>query len=336
MKIRIAINGLGRIGRCVLRAIFEYKMQDIEVVAINGPAEIDQHIHLLKYDSVHGVFRSKVEKGIGDEIIIDGTKIPLLRKKSIEDINWKQFNVDIVLECTGKFTSFEDLKKHIASGAKKVILSAPAKEPNVKTIVVGVNEDKLSSGDEIISVGSCTTNCLAPIAKILDEKFGIEKGFMTTIHSYTGDQNNIDGSHKDLRRARACALSMIPTSTGAAKALGLVLPNLTGKLDGSAIRVPTPNVSAVDLCFLSKQNVTKEDVNQAILEASNEKLFGIIKFETEPLVSIDFNHTKESSIFDSLETKVTGQNFVRVLSWYDNEWGFSCRMIDLARIFSKK
>src|SRR5574343_1898418 len=330
MKTKIAINGLGRIGRCVLRAVFDYKIENVEIVAVNGPAEIDQHIHLIKYDSIHGTFASNVSKNVDDIIVIDGKQIPLLREKSIENIDWKKFDVDIVLECTGKFTSFLDAQKHINSGAKKVIISAPAKEPEVKTVVMGVNENVLTKDDLIVSVGSCTTNCLAPIAKILDQKFGIEKGFMTTIHSYTGDQNNIDGSHKDLRRARACAVSMIPTSTGAAKAIGLVLPNLTGRLDGSAIRVPTPNVSAVDLCFLSKTNVTKNQINESILEAANSSLKGIIRFETQPLVSVDFNHTKESSIFDSLETKVTEGNFVRILSWYDNEWGFSCRMIDLA------
>ena len=332
--VKIAINGLGRIGRCVLRAIFEENIQEIDIVAVNGPAEIDQHVQLLQYDSIHGRFPFPITHD-GSNIIIQGKKIPLLREKEVEKINWKQFGVDVVLECTGKFTKTDDLHKHIASGAKKVILSAPAKSDSVKTIVFGVNHENLSKNDEIISIGSCTTNCLAPVAKALNDAIGIKKGFMTTIHSYTGDQNIVDGSHKsDIRRARAAAISMVPTSTGAAKAIGLVLPELKGKLDGAAIRVPTPNVSVVDLTFEASINTTKEEVLSAIKFASEGKMKGILRFEEKPLVSVDFNHTPESSIFDALETKVLEGNMVRILSWYDNEWGFSCRMLDVAKLWN--
>ncbi len=331
---KIAINGLGRIGRCVLRAIFEENIQGIDVVAVNGPAEIDQHVQLLQYDSIHGRFPFPVTHD-GSNIIIQGKKIPLLREKEVEKIDWKKFGVDVVLECTGKFTKTEDLQKHISSGAKKVILSAPAKSDSVKTIVFGVNHENLSKNDAIISIGSCTTNCLAPVAKVLNDAIGIKKGFMTTIHSYTGDQNIVDGSHKsDLRRARAAAVSMVPTSTGAAKAIGLVLPELKGKLDGAAIRVPTPNVSVVDLTFEALRNTTKEEVLSAIKTASEAKMKNILRFEEKPLVSVDFNHTPESSIFDALETKVLEGNMVRILSWYDNEWGFSCRMLDVAKLWN--
>ena len=334
--VKIAINGLGRIGRCILRAVFEENIEGIEIVAVNGPAEISQHVHLLQYDSIHGRFPFEITH---DEtnIIINGKKIPLLREKEIEKIDWKKFGNDVVvLECTGKFTKTEDLQKHINSGALKVILSAPAKSSDVKTVVFGVNNNVLTASDSIISIGSCTTNCLAPFAKVLHEKIGINKGFMTTIHSDTGDQNVVDGSHKsDMRRARACGVSMVPTSTGAAKAIGLVLPELKGKLDGSAIRVPTPNVSVVDLTFEASRKTTIEEVNELLKNASEGELSGILGFQTKPLVSIDFNHTSYSSIVDSLETKVIGGNMVRVLSWYDNEWGFSIRMLDVAKFWNK-
>ncbi len=330
--VKIAINGLGRIGRCVLRAVFEENIEGIEVVAVNGPAEIEQHVHLLQYDSTHGRFPFPITHD-GSNIIIQGKKIPLIREKEVENINWGKFETDVVLECTGKFTKIEDLQKHINSGAKKVILSAPAKSDDVKTIVFGVNHNILENSDNIISIGSCTTNCLAPIAKALNDAIGIKKGFMTTIHSYTGDQNILDGSHKsDIRRARSAACSMVPTSTGAAKAIGLVLPELKGKLDGSAIRVPTPNVSVVDLTFEAGRDTTKEEVLEAIKFASENSMKGVLRFETRPLVSIDFNHTPESSIFDALETKVVGGNMVRILSWYDNEWGFSVRMLDVSKL----
>ena len=330
--VKIAINGLGRIGRCVLRAVFEENIQGIEVVAVNGPAEIEQHVHLLQYDSTHGRFPFPITHD-GSNIIINDKKIPLIREKDLEKIDWAKFGVDVVLECTGKFTKREDLQKHITAGAKKVILSAPAKTDDVKTIVFGVNHHILEKSDTIISIGSCTTNCLAPVAKALNDTIGIKKGFMTTIHSYTGDQNILDSSHKgDIRRARSAACSMVPTSTGAAKAIGLVLPELKGKLDGSAIRVPTPNVSVVDLTFEANRDTTKEEVLEAIKFAAENSMKGVLRFETSPLVSIDFNHTPESSIFDALETKVIGGNMVRILSWYDNEWGFSCRMLDVSKL----
>ncbi|MFT4967937.1 MAG: glyceraldehyde 3-phosphate dehydrogenase [Candidatus Deianiraeaceae bacterium] len=330
--VRIAINGLGRIGRCVLRAIFEEKIEGVELVVVNGPAEIEQHVNLLQNDSIHG----RCPFGISHDeqnIIINNKKIPLTRERDIANINWANYKVDIVMECTGKFTTAEDLQRHIVQGAKKVMLSSPAKSGNIKTIIHGVNNDILTKNDRIISIGSCTTNCLAPLAKALNDAVGIEKGIMTTIHSYTGDQNLVDGSHKDPRRARAASLSMVPTSTGAAKAIGLVLPELNGKLDGSAIRVPTPNVSVVDLTFEASRSTTKEEVISIIKNASENGMKNVLKVEERPLVSIDFNHTPYSSIFDAMETKVLGGNMVRVLSWYDNEWGFSCRMLDLAKFW---
>lgn len=333
MKVKVAINGFGRIGRCVLRALFEEKIEGIEVVCINGPAVISQHAHLFEFDSVHGRFKGEV---LHDEnnLIINGKKIKVLKEKEISNLPWKEMEIDVVLECTGIFTSKEGASLHLKQGAKKVIISAPAKEKDVKTIVMGVNDEILSAKDEIISIGSCTTNCLAPLAKVLNAKIGIVKGFMTTIHAYTGDQNILDASHKgDLRRARAAAISMVPTSTGAAKALGLVLPELAGKLDGSAVRVPVPNVSVVDLCFISEKQVSVEEVNAFLKEASAGEMKGVLGFETKPLVSTDFNHNPNSSIVDALETKVVGGNFVRVLSWYDNEWGFSIRMLEASKLW---
>lgn len=333
MTIRIAINGFGRIGRCITRAIFESDNKDIELVAINGPAAIEMQIHLLKYDSIHGKF-SKEVRADGNNIVIDGKKIPLFGQRDIAQLSWKELNVDIVMECTGAFTDKESASKHIAAGAKKVIISAPAKSDDVKTIVYGVNDGNITADDKVISIGSCTTNCLAPVAKLLNDSVGIEKGFMTTVHAYTNDQNIVDASHKDLRRARAAAMSMIPTSTGAAKAIGLVLPELKGKLDGGAIRVPTANVSMVDLNFLAKKNTSKEEINQIIKSAiaNDKKTARVLQFVDEPLVSIDFNHTTHSSCFDSTQTKVLGGNMVKVCSWYDNEWAFSIRMLDVARL----
>lgn len=331
MTIRVAINGLGRIGRCVTRAIFEEaKYHDIELVAVNGPAAAETQKHLLKYDSIHGKFSKSIEVG-ENSLIIDGKKIPLFAERDPKKLPWGELKVDIVFECTGAFTDHKDAAQHITAGAKKVIISAPAKGDDVKTIVYGVNEDKLSKDDVVISVGSCTTNCLAPVAKALNDAIGIEKGFMTTIHAYTNDQNIVDGSHKDLRRARAATLSMIPTSTGAAKAIGLVLPELKGKLDGGAIRVPTPNVSMVDLNFLAKKETSKEEVNEIMKKAAAGKMKEVLQYTSEPLVSIDFNHSPYSSCFDSTQTKVMG-NFVKVASWYDNEWGFSLRMLDIAKL----
>jgi glyceraldehyde 3-phosphate dehydrogenase len=332
MTIRIAINGLGRIGRCVTRAIFEdARYSNIELVAVNGPAPIETQIHLLKYDSIHGRFSKSVEAAEGS-LIIDGKLVKLFGERDPKKLPWSDLKIDVVLECTGAFTKYDDAAQHIIAGAKKVILSAPAKEDSVRTIVFGVNDEMLQEDDKVISVGSCTTNCLAPIAKALNDAVGIEKGFMTTIHAYTNDQNIVDNSHKDLRRARACAMSMIPTSTGAAKALGLVLPELKGKLDGGAVRVPTANVSMVDLNFIAKKDTTKEEINDAMRKAAMGKMKNILQIVEEPLVSIDFNHNSYSSCFDTTQTKVIGGNMVKVASWYDNEWGFSQRMLDVASI----
>ncbi len=328
MTIRVAINGLGRIGRCVARAIFENpEYQNIELVAVNGSAPIETQRHLLKYDSIHGRFTKSVEISDGN-LVIDGKKVKLVAERDPKKLPWKELKIDVVLECTGAFTKQSDAAQHITAGAKKVIISAPAKEDSVKTIIFGVNDEILNASDEIISVGSCTTNCLAPIAKALNDSIGIEKGFMTTIHAYTNDQNVVDNAHKDLRRARACAMSMIPTSTGAAKAIGLVLPELKGKLDGGAIRVPTANVSMVDLSFIAKKETSIAEVNEAIKKAASGRMKRVLQIVEEPLVSIDFNHTNYSSCFDITQTKVMG-NFVKVCSWYDNEWAFSLRMLDV-------
>lgn len=332
---RVAINGLGRIGRCVLRALFEdEKYSNIELVAINASASAETLKHLLKYDSIHGKFSKDVE--IGEKsLIINKKRITLVSERDPKKLPWKDLNIDIVFECTGAFTDYKDAVLHVESGAKKVIISAPAKGDDVKTIVYGVNHDKLQDSDQVISVGSCTTNCLAPIAKVLNDAIGIEQGFMTTIHAYTNDQNIVDNAHKDLRRARACALSMIPTSTGAAKAIGLVLPELKGKLDGGAIRVPTANVSMVDLSFVAKKQTTIAEINESLKKAANGTMKGVLQFVDEPLVSIDFNHSSYSSCFDSTQTKVMG-NLVKVCSWYDNEWAFSLRMADIAQLIKFK
>ena len=335
MTIRVAINGLGRIGRCVLRALYENsEYQNIELVAVNGPAPLETHKHLLKYDSIHGRFSKTVEVG-ENCLIVDGKKVQVFAERDPKKLPWKDLKIDIVLECTGAFTDYKDAKQHIEAGAKKVVISAPAKGDNVKTIVYGVNDSSLNKDDEVISVGSCTTNCLAPVVKVLNDAIGIEKGFMTTIHAYTNDQNVVDNSHKDLRRARACAMSMIPTSTGAAKAIGLVLPELKGKLDGGAIRVPTANVSMVDLNFIAKRETSVEEVNNAVRNAVKGNMARALQIVDEPLVSIDFNHTTHSSCFDTTQTKVMGGNFVKVASWYDNEWAFSMRMLDITSLISK-
>ncbi len=335
MTVKVAINGFGRIGRCVLRAIFEEeKYSNIEVVAINASTPLETLRHILKYDSVHGKFAKSVE--IGDQsLIIDGKKVAVVSQRDPEKLSWKELNIDLVFECTGAFTNKEDASKHIKAGAKKVIISAPAKGDDVKTIVYQVNCSTLTKDDDVVSIGSCTTNCLAPVAKVLNDAIGIEQGFMTTIHAYTNDQNIVDNAHKDLRRARACAMSMIPTSTGAAKAIGLVLPELKGKLDGSAIRVPTPNVSMVDLNFIAKRSTTAAEVNELMKKASNGSMKEVLQYVDEPLVSIDFNHNKFSSCFDSTQTKAVG-NFVKIASWYDNEWAFSFRMVDIAQLMFKK
>ncbi len=329
MTIKIGINGLGRIGRCVARAIVEEGYDDIELVAANGSAANANHAHLLQYDSVHGRFQNKISY---DDASIDmgRGKITITHERDPAKIDWAKLGVDIVLECTGAFNTKEAASVHLKQGAKRVLISAPAGD-DCPTFVYGVNCAKLKPEHTVFSVGSCTTNALAPIAKVLDEKFGIESGFMTTIHAYTGDQNLVDGSHKDMQRARAAGLSMVPTKTGAAKAIGLVLPQLAGKMNGVAIRVPVPNVSLVDLTVVTKRAVTKDEVNAAFTEASGKMLRNVLKVNEAPLVSIDFSHDNGSSIVDLAGTSVVNGTLVRVASWYDNEWGFSCRMLDLVR-----
>jgi glyceraldehyde 3-phosphate dehydrogenase len=331
MPVRVALNGFGRIGRMVFRAMVEAKRSDVEFVAINdlGPAE--SNAHLLKWDSVHGPLPADVEVS-GDVMTVDGKGVKVCKEKDPSKLPWKDLGIDIVAECTGIFTDKDKAKVHLDAGAKRVLVSAPSAGADL-TLVYGVNHDKLTKDHLIVSNASCTTNCLAPVAYVLHKTFGLQQGFMTTIHAYTGDQATVDTLHKDLRRARAAGLSMIPTSTGAAKAVGEVLPELKGKLDGTSIRVPTPNVSVVDLkCVLGK-TVTEADINQAMTDAAAGKTFGgslkgVLAVNTLPLVSIDFNHSPFSSTFDATQTKVMPGNFVRVLSWYDNEWGFSNRMLD--------
>lgn len=333
MTLKVGINGLGRIGRCVLRAIYETGDKDIELVAVNGPAPVETHIHLLKYDSVHGRFTTPVEAD-GEDLLIAGKKVKLFRERDPRNIPWGKLGVDMVIECTGKFNKRSEAAQHLETGVKRVLVSAPAEEAD-STIVYGVNNPALKKEHQVVSVGSCTTNALAPLAKVLQDAVGIESGFMTTIHSYTGDQNIVDGSHKDLRRARAAAMSMIPTSTGAAKTIGLILPELKGKLDGVAIRVPTANVSMVDLTFTASKDTSKDDINAAFKAAANGALKGVMSVSSEPLVSIDHNHTMASSAVDLTGTFVTGKRLVRVASWYDNEWAFSCRMLDVAKLWAK-
>ncbi len=332
-KVRVAINGFGRIGRNIVRAIYESGRQDIDIVAVNDLGPVETNAHLLQFDSVHGRFPRDVTVK-GDSISIGADQFKVTAIKDPSQLPWKDLGVDIALECTGIFTARDKAAAHLTAGAKRVIVSAPSDGADF-TVVYGVNHDKLSKDHVVISNASCTTNCLAPVAKVLNEAIGIEKGMMTTIHSYTGDQPTLDTMHKDLYRARAAALSMIPTSTGAAKAVGLVLPELKGKLDGISIRVPTPNVSVVDLKFIAKRKTTKEEVNEAIIKASNGALKGILGTTDRPNVSIDFNHDPHSSVFHLDQTKVMDDNFVQILSWYDNEWGFSNRMGDTAVHFGK-
>lgn len=328
MTVRVSINGFGRIGRNVLRAIYESGRSDIRVVAINDLGDVEMNAYLLKRDSVHGRFPGEVAVD-GDAIVVNGDRIRVTAIRNPEELPWGEENVDVAMECTGIFTKRDAAAKHITAGAKKVLISAPGTDADA-TIVYGVNHDVLKSSDTIVSNASCTTNCLSPVAKVLNELCGIEHGYMTTVHAYTGDQPVLDTLHTDPRRARAAALSMIPTSTGAAKAVGLVLPELAGKLDGSAIRVPTPNVSMIDLKFVAKRNVTADEINAAMKAAADGKLKGVLQYEDMPCVSIDFNHDAHSSSFDASQTKVMEGNFVRILSWYDNEWGFSNRMSDTA------
>jgi glyceraldehyde 3-phosphate dehydrogenase len=326
MTITVGINGFGRIGRCTLAHIAESARNDVQVVAINATGPIETNAHLLKYDSVHGRFPGVV-KVDGNSLDLGRGPIRVMSTYNPDELDWE--GVDVVLECTGKFNDRDKAAVHLGRGAKRVLVSAPAKNAD-KTVVYGVNHRQLQLDHLVVSNGSCTTNCLAPLAKVLNDAIGIESGIMTTIHSYTGDQPTLDRRHKDLYRARAAAMAMIPTSTGAAKAIGDVLPELKGKLDGSAIRVPTPNVSAVDLTFVASKDVTVHDVNEIVREAAAGYMGMVLAYDPEPKVSIDFNHTNHSSIFAPDQTKVVGGRTVRVLAWYDNEWGFSCRMADVA------
>lgn len=334
MTLRIAINGYGRIGRLVHRALIESKRSDMEIIAINDLADIKTNTHLLKYDSVHGIFPHDVVGIDEDTMSVDGKNIQVYSERNPEDLPWNTLDIDIVFECSGVFTSRDAATKHLTAGAKRVLISAPATDEDL-TVVYGVNHDKLNGGHVIVSNASCTTNCLAPVAKVLNDAIGLDKGFMTTIHSYTGDQRVTDTAHKDLHRARAAGVNLIPTSTGAAKAVGKVLPELNGKLDGVSIRVPTPNVSVVDLKFNSARPTTVQEVNDAIIAAADGTLKGILGYYDEPLVSTDFNHNPLSSIFSLEGTKVVDGNLVRIMTWYDNEWGFSCRMLDTAAVMGK-
>jgi glyceraldehyde 3-phosphate dehydrogenase len=326
MTVKVGINGFGRIGRNVLRAIIESGRNDIEVVAINDLGPVETNAHLMRYDSVHGKFPGTV-KVDGDTIDVGQGPIKVTAERDPKALPWG--DVDVAMECTGIFANKEKASMHLENGSKKVLISAPGGN-DVKTIVYGVNHEMLTADDKVVSNASCTTNCLSPVAYVLHNKVGIEKGMMTTIHSYTGDQPTLDTMHKDLYRARAAAMSMIPTSTGAAKAIGLVMPELNGKLDGMSVRVPTPNVSVVDLKFVASRQTTTEEINAAITEAADGDLKGILGYTHEPLVSMDFNHDPHSSVFHMDQTKVMGGNLVSILTWYDNEWGFSNRMSDTA------
>ena len=332
MTIKVGINGFGRIGRCTLAHIAASGRDDIEVIKVNATGPLETAAHLIKYDSVHGRFPGEVTIGDGTMNLGRGD-MQMFSTYDMGELDWD--GCDVVLECTGKFNDGEKAKTHLERGGKKVLLSAPGKNVD-KTIVFGVNDDTLTADDRMVSNGSCTTNCLAPLAKVLDEGVGIESGIMTTIHAYTGDQPTLDRRHKDLYRARAAAMSIIPTSTGAAKALGEVLPNLKGRLDGSALRVPTPNVSAVDLTFRAGRDVTADEINAIMQAAAEGPMKGVLGYEPAPLVSTDFNHSSESSIFAPDQTRVVGGRMVRVLSWYDNEWGFSVRMADVAVAMGKR
>jgi glyceraldehyde 3-phosphate dehydrogenase len=333
MTLKVAINGFGRIGRLVLRAIVEGGRKDIDVVGINDLGPVETNAHLFRYDTVHGRFPGEV-KTKGDQMDVGRGFMKVTAERDPSKLPWKDLGVDIALECTGLFTSKDKASAHIAAGAKRVLISAPGTDVDL-TVVYGVNHQKLEKSHTVVSNASCTTNCLAPVVHVLHNAFGIERGYMTTIHSYTGDQPTLDTLHKDLYRARAAALNMIPTTTGAAKAIGLVIPDLKGKLDGTSIRVPTPNVSLVDFKFVPKKSVTKDAINAAIVEAANGPLKGILGTNDQPLVSGDFNHNPNSSTFDLLQTQVIEGTFVRVMSWYDNEWGFSNRMADTAVAMGK-
>ena len=336
MKIKVGINGFGRIGRNVLRIVEEMPKDSFEIVAINARAEADTLAHLFKYDSCYGIFKGDVEVKDEETILINNNEVKILRYGDPSQIPWKKLGVDLVIESTGKFVKREDCMKHIQAGAKKVIISAPGKNED-KTIVMGVNENEYDENiHNIISNASCTTNCLAPFAKVLDQEFGIEEGLMTTIHAYTNDQRILDKTHKDLRRARAAGESMIPTTTGAAKAVAKVLPQLKGKLNGFAVRVPTPTVSLVDLVCVLKKDATVEEINAAFKKASENEMNGILGYSEEPLVSIDYRGDARSSIIDGLSTMAMGSRMFKVVSWYDNEWGYSSRTVDLADFIANK
>ena len=332
MAVRVGINGFGRIGRLALRALIESGRTDVEVVGINDLGSVEMNAHLLKYDSVHGTLNTDV-KVDGDTIDVGTGPIKVSQERDPTKLPWGELGVDIAYECTGIFASRDKAATHLAAGAKKVLISAPAGDAD-KMVVYGVNHDQLTAEHTVVSNASCTTNCLAPVADVLHKAVGIEKGFMTTIHSFTGDQRTVDTLHSDPRRARAASVSMIPTSTGAAKAVGVVLPELLGKIDGTSIRVPTPNVSVIDLTFTASRDTTAEEINAAMKEASDGRLKGVLEYVTEALVSVDFNHNPHSSSFDSTQTQVIEGNFVRVLSWYDNEWGFSNRLSDTAVVMA--
>jgi len=332
MAIKIGINGFGRIGRMVLRSIIENSRKDIEVVAINNRGNAEVSSFLLTHDTIHGSLKNKITHS-DQTIIVDGKKINMIQETEISNIDWKKYKIDVVLECTGKFNSKEKSIKHVKSGAKKVLVSAPCK--GASNIVFGVNHKKVNSKDELISAASCTTNCLAPVAKVLNDNFQIERGFMTTIHSYTTDQRLLDNSHKDLRRARTATNSMIPTTTGATKSLGDIIPELKDKIEGISIRVPTPNVSLVEFVFSSNKNLTIEKINNSFIQASKSDLKNILDVNDKPLVSSDFNHNPHSAIVDLSLTKVVENKMAKVSAWYDNEWGFASRMCDLANYFGK-
>jgi len=332
MALKVGINGFGRIGRMVLRSIIETNRKDLEIVAINNRGSNEVSSFLLKHDTIHGELKARINHS-DKSIEINGKKIDMIHETEISKIDWKKYKVDVVLECTGKFNTKEKSAQHIKSGAKKVVVSAPCK--NAINIIFGVNEKSLKSSDQVISAASCTTNCLAPVAKVLNENFGVERGFMTTIHSYTPDQRLLDNSHKDLRRSRSAPNSIIPTTTGATKSLGDVIPELKGKVEGISIRVPTPNVSLVEFVFSSSKNLTAEEINNSFLKASKSKLKNILDTNSEPLVSSDFNHNPYSAIVDLSLTKVVANKMAKVSAWYDNEWGFASRMCDLANYFGK-
>ena len=333
MTIKVGINGMGRIGRMVIRAIVESQNKNIEIKHINNRSNSEASCNLIKYDSVHGKFNANL--GFDENhLIINKKKITFSQESKIENINWKKFDVDYVFECTGKFNSKEKLLTHIKNGAKKIIVSAPCKDAD-KTIVYGVNENILSKEDQIVSAASCTTNCLAPVANVLNENFEIEKGFMTTIHAFTSDQRILDNSHKDPRRARSASQSIVPTSTGASKAIGEIIPSLKGKLEGVAMRVPTPNVSLIELVFCTKKEIDKEKINEAFAQAVKKQSKRVLEITKEELVSIDFNHNSASAIVDSSLTNVVGKNMGKISAWYDNEWGFSNRMCDIAEYLHK-